>query len=373
VSVREIDTGQRRDVNRFIDFPFDLYAVCDEWVPPLVSSLRLAMNRQRHPFYNHSDAAFFIAERDGDVVGRVAVLDNARYNAYNKSKVAFFYYFDVIDDQDTAQELFDAAAAWARARGLEKLMGPKGMLRSDPYGVLIQGFEHRAAMSMPYNYPYYADLLTATGFEKEIDYVSGYVLGDHKLPDRLVALVDRIKERRGFWVKSFRSKAELRKWIPEIQRVNNAAFTDVWGYYPIDEAEVQMIGRQLLMVSDPHLMKIVMKDDQIAGFAFVFPDIGDTLKRVRGRLWPLGWIRILIALRRTERLLGNGVGLLPKYQGLGASALLYHAFRETVDADDASYCEFAQAMETNLKSLGDMNMLGVEWHKVHRVYRRSLQ
>ncbi|MGC9349606.1 MAG: GNAT family N-acetyltransferase [Anaerolineae bacterium] len=370
--VREIDTEDRSDVNRFIDFSFDLYEGCEQWVPPLVSSLRLAMDRRRHPFYHHSDAAFFVAELDGQVAGRIAALDNERYNAYNDAKVAFFYYFDVIHDQQVAQGLLDAAADWARSRGLEKLMGPKGPLRSDPYGILFQGFEYRAAMSMPYNYPYYADLLTAAGFEKEIDYVSGHISGSYELPERLVTLIDRIKTRRGFWVKSFETKRELRKWIPEIQRVNNAAFTDIWGYYPIDDAEVRMIGKQLLTIADPRLIKIVMKDDEIAGFAFLFPDVGETLRSIRGRLWPFGWIKVLIALHRTDRLLANGIGLLPKYQGLGASALLYHAFRETVDEDEANYCEIAQIMETNIKSLGDMNMLGVDWHKVHRVYRRSL-
>ena len=372
MTIREIETDHRRDVRRFVDFPFTLYENCPQWSPPLVSSVKLALNRSKHPFYSHSDAAFFLTEAEGDVVGRIAVLDNRRYNEYTGRSAAFFYYFDVVNNEHVARALFEAAAEWAAARGLKVLLGPKGLLRSDPLGILIEGFEHVAALSMPYNFPYYPKLIEAAGFEKDMDYISGYMNPEQKLPARMHELAGRVKERRGFWVKSFDTKRELREWIPEIQRVNNEAFTDVWGYYPIDDAEVQMIGDQLLTIADPRLIKLVMQDDEIAGFAFVFPDVTRALQATRGRIWPFGWIRLLIAMRRTDRLCGNGIGLLPKYQGLGASMLLYLELAKTVRERGASYCEIAQVMETNVKSLGDMNRVGVTWHKRHRLYRRSL-
>lgn len=371
IDIRIIDPTQRRDVNKFVDFAFTLYAGCEEWSPPLISSIKLAMNRRKHPFYNHSDAAFIIAERGGEVVGRVAVMNNRHYNDYNHSHVAFFYYFDSVDDVAVAQALFDEAEGWATAQGLTTILGPKGMLRADAPGILVEGFEHVAALGMPYNYAYYPQLMTAVGFEKEIDYLSGYMTEEHTLPDRVVRIVDKIKKRSGFWVKSFSSKRELRKWIPAIQRVNNEAFTDVWGYYPIDDAEVQMIGKQLLAVADPRLLKIVMKGDDIAGFAFIFPDITKTLQVIKGRMWPFGWARLMRALKKTQRLSGNGVGLLPEYQGLGATAVLYAEFESAMRQRNATWCEVAQAMETNIKSLGDMNAVGVTWHKRHRVYRRE--
>lgn len=372
VDIRILNTTKKRDVRKFVNFPFTLYEGCKQWSPMLVSAVKLAMNRRKHPFYHHSDAAFILAERDGEVVGRVAVLDNQRYNDYNKTKTAFFYYFDAVDDVAVVQGLFDKAAAWASTRGLRTLLGPKGMLRADAYGILVEGFDYVAALGMPYNYPYYADLMTAVGFEKEIDYLSGYLSEDYQLPDRIVELVEKVKKRSGFWVKSFTSKRELRKWIPAIQHVNNAAFTDIWGYYPIDDAEVQMIGKQLLSVADPRLLKLVMKGDEIAGFAFIFPDITEALQAVKGRLWPFGWVRVVRALKSTRRLNGNGVGLLPEYQGFGATALLYTEFERTVRQRNAEWCEVAQAMETNFKSLSDMNAVGVKWHKRHRVYRLVL-
>jgi GNAT superfamily N-acetyltransferase len=372
ITVRILNTKERSDVRKFVDFPFDLYSGCGQWSPTLFSTIKLAMNRKKHPFYKHSDAAFILAEEEGEVLGRIAVLDNHHYNTYNNSRVAFFYYFDAVDDADVAKVLFAKAEAWAAKRGLTSMLGPKGMLRADAYGILIEGYEYVAALGMPYNYDYYPELMTAAGYEKEMDYLSGYLSAETQLPERMFRLVDKVKERSGFWVKSFSSKRELRKWIPAIQRVNNEAFTNVWGYYPIDDAEVQMIGKQLLAIADPHLLKLVMKGDDIAGFAFIFPDITEALQATGGRLWPFGWVRILRAIRTTRRLNGNGIGLLPEYQGFGATALLYTELEKTLRQRDAAWCEIAQAMETNFKSLGDMNAVGVTWHKRHRVYRRVL-
>jgi GNAT superfamily N-acetyltransferase len=370
--IREIDTAVRRDVRRFVDFPFKLYAMCEQWSPPLVSSVKLALNRRRHPFYHHSDAAFYLAEEDGDVIGRIAVLDNRRYNDYTGRDAAFFYYFDAVNNESAARGLFEAAADWAANRGLRMLLGPKGLLRADPLGVLVEGYEHSAVLSMPYHYPYYATLIEASGLEKDVDYLSGYLVSEQTLPARMYRLADRVKERRGFWVKSFRSKRELRSWIPRIQKVNNEAFTDIWGYYPVGDEEIRMIGEQMLAVADPRLIKIVMQEEQIAGFALIFPDVTRALQATKGRLWPLGWIRILWAIRHTDRLCGNGIGLLPRYQGLGASMLLYLELVKAVRARGATRCEIAQVMETNIKSLGDMNRVGVTWYKRHRLYHMPL-
>ena len=373
IQLRKLLVEDKVEVKRFIDFPIDLYARCPQWVPPLASSVRTTLNRDKHPFYRHSEAEFFIAEDDrGELLGRIAVLANSHYNEYHDSRVAFFCYFDTVDDLHVAKRLFDAAQEWAGERGLETLMGPKGFLRSDGMGILIEGFEHRAAPGIPYTYVYYQDLVDALGFEKEIDYLSGYVEGDYDLPERFYQIAERVKERRGFWVKSFQSKRELRRWAPRIQRINNEAFTEVWGYYPLDDAETQMISKQLLTIADPRMLKVVMKNDEVAGFAFVYPDISAALRDTKGRLWPFGWIRLLREFKRTRRLSANGIGLLPKYQGVGANAVLYVELMKTLKAREFDFCDVAQVAENNQKSLGDMMAGGVQWYKRHRIYRRPI-
>jgi GNAT superfamily N-acetyltransferase len=372
LTVREIDTENRRDVRRFVDFPFELYRDSRLWSPPLRGDVRRALDRRKHPFYKRSEAAFFLAERDGRTRARIAVLLNRRYNDYTGKPAALFNWFDAEDDAEAAGAVLDAASAWARARGLTVLLGPKGMLRTDCPGILVEGFEYEAALGMTYNYDYYPRLLEAAGFVKEIDYLSGYLSQGYRLPDRLAVLVDKIRERTGLRVHTFRSKRELKRWIPALQRINNEAFGHVWGFYPIDEDEARTVGKQLLQVADPKLLNVVMKGDVIAGFLFVFRDISAALRATRGRLWPFGWIRIGWALKTSRRMSGNGVGLLPKYQGKGATALLYAEITRTLTAAKAVHCDIALALETNVKSLADMNAIGTTWYKRHRVYRRDL-
>jgi GNAT superfamily N-acetyltransferase len=372
ITAREIDTGNQRDVRRFVDFPFDLYRTSRLWSPPLRGGVRRVLDRTRHSFYRHSEAAFFVAEDGGRVKARVAVLENRRYNAYTGKPAALFNWFDAENDVEAARAVLGAAAAWAKARGLTVLVGPKGMLRTDCPGILVEGFEHEAALGMNYNYDYYPRLLEAAGFVKEIDYLSGYLAKGYGLPARMAGLVEKIRERSGLRVHTFRSKRELKRWIPALQEINNVSFGHVWGFYPIDADEARESGRQLLQVADPKLLSVVLKGDEIAGFMFVFRDVSAALRKTRGRLWPFGWVRILWSLKTSRRLSGNGIGLLPRYQGKGATSLLYAEMSRTLTAVKAVHCDVALALETNVKSLADMNAIGTDWYKRHRVYRRAL-
>jgi hypothetical protein len=372
MQIRKIDTSRASDARQFIDFPFDLYRNCPQWVPPMVSDVRLALNRADHPFYRHSRADFFVAEHRGETLGRVAVIDNQRYNHHHGRRTAFFYYFEVVEDLEVASALFDAAFDWARARGLGSMIGPRGLLRADGHGLLVDGFERRPAMGIPYNYPYHATFLRDIGFEKEIDFLSAHLSGDYDLPRRFYDIAEKVKRRRGYRVQSFTSKRELRRWVPDVQRVNNEAFTDVWGYYPIDEAEARAIADRFLAAADPRLIKLVMKNDQVVGFVIGYPDVSAGIQRARGRLWPLGWLHILLESKRTNWVNFNGVGLLPEHQGVGANAVLYTELAESVFEFNFDHADLVQVAENNIESMGEVNAVGGEWYKRHRIYRRKL-
>lgn len=370
--IRKIDTSRGGDVRQFVRLPFDLYRESDLWVPPIVHDMALALNRDKYPFYRHSEADFFLAEQGDRTVGRIAVIDNRRYNRYHKSKTGFFYYFETVEDETVAEGLVSAAADWARDRGLTLLIGPRGLLRADGHGLLVEGFGHRPAMGVPYNPAYYADLLEGLGFEKEIDFLSAHLAGDSDLPRRFYDIAERVKERRGFWVKSFDSKRELRRWVPEVQRVNNEAFPHVWGYYPIDEVEANAIADRFLAAADPRLIKLVMKEEEVVGFVIGYPDISAGIQRARGRIWPLGWLHLLLEMRRTTWINFNGAGILPKYQGVGANAVLYTELAKTVLDFGFEHADLVQVAENNIESRGEVGAVGGEWYKRHRIYRLAL-
>lgn len=366
-----VDTGSRRDVNRFINLPFRLYRDCKPWIPPLVDDVKLMLNRRKYPFYQHSDAAFFLAERDGAVVGRIAVLENRHYNEHWHSKTAFFYLFDAENDREAALNLFAEIEAWAKARGLNKIVGAKGFLQGDGLGVLVEGFEHHPAVGIPYNYPYYGELIEAAGYRKQRDFMSAYLPGDKALPPRMVEIAEKMMARRGFSIKSFDSKKELRTWIPRIVQTYNDTFVNNWEFNPITEAEGQVIGERLLSIADPKLIKLVMKGDVIAGFLFGFPDISEGIRRAQGRIFPFGWFWLLREFKRTRWLNLNGAGILAPYRGLGVNAILYAEMFNTIRQGNFEHADVVQ-MEESVLTLADAQTAGGQIYKAHRIYEKTL-
>jgi len=375
LAIEKIDTNNKAQVKRFVELPYKLYKDCPQWVPPLYTDAYLPLNRKKHPFFEHSEADFFIAVRDGEVIGRICAAENIPFNQYHKTKKAHFYAFESINDLEVARCLFDAAIDWAKARGMDTMIGPKGLSPFDGYGILAEGFEHRQMMTMMnYNYDYYPKLMEALGFEKEVDFVSCYLPADaFKIPERVERIAQRVLERGDLWVKKFKTKRELIQWAPQIGYAYNKAFIKNWEYYPFTEGDVKYAVDNVFLVADARLIKLVMHKDEIVGFLFAFPDVSSALQRAKGRLFPFGLIDILLEMKRTKTISGNGMGILPEFQGKGGNALLYYEMGKTVFGfNQFQHVEMTQVAETTRQMRADLkNLNGVEY-KNHRVYRKMI-
>ena len=374
VTVEKVDTQSRAQVRRFLKIPFALYANHPQWVPPLLTDIRTMMDRHKHPFYEHSDADFFIAVRDGRDVGRIAALENRRYNATHDTRQAQFYLFDCEDNAEAAGALFERVFEWAHRRGLDQVVGPKGFGALDGYGLLVEGFEHRQMMTMMnYNYEYYPRLVEALGFEKEVDFVSCYIEADaFRLPERIHRIAGRVKRRSSLTVQRFRSKRELVKWASRIGEAYNRAFVDNWEYYPLTEREIDFLVSNLLTVANPRLIKIITHGDDVVGFLFGFPDVSAALQRAKGHLYPWNIADLLVELRRTKWVALNGAGILPEFQGLGGNTLLYSEMENTIREFGFLHADLTQVAETAVQMRSDLVNLGGKPYKNHRVYVRRL-
>ncbi len=388
--IHEIDTHNRKQVRLFLDFPFRLYRDCPQWVPPMAGDARLQIDRQRHPYYRHSDASFLLATSNDTTVGRIAVLEHRHYTrasqtqpTASKAKAeegqatsaqgdAFFYLFDTVNDIEVAQALFEAAEAWARQRGLACLLGPLGFAAGDPTGLLVEGFEHRAAMGINYNYDYYARLVEACGFRKEFDLVSYQLTDRTEFPEKIHQLADRVKQRRGFRVVNFQSKQELQRLVPKIKQVYNETLGAMERNSPLTEDEIDTVAKRLIAVAEPELIKVVMREDEMVGFLFAFPDLSKAIRRCKGRLWPLGWFWLLLEYRRTRWVDLNGMAIVPQYQGLGANLVLYSEMAKTLQTGRFTDADLVQVRDNNPKMLAELERLGAPIYKRHRVYRKSL-
>lgn len=374
LSIEQVDTTKKSQVRRFIDVPFRLYKDCPQWVPPIRMDMFDTLNRNKHPFYEHSTADFFIAVRDGDDVGRIAVLENTSYNRYHESHTGQFYFFDCADDSEAAAALFGRAFEWSASRGLEKIVGPKGFSPFDGYGMLERGFEHRQMMNMMnYNYPYYLRLVEEAGFEKEVDFVSHYIeTTDFKMPERVHRIADRVRQRQNLRVLRFKNKRDLRRWADRIGRTYNESFIDNWEYVPLTEAEIKFVVDNIMLVANPKLIKIIAHEEKVVGFAFGWPDVSAAMQRSKGKLLPFGIIDLLIEMRRTKFMAGNGMGMLPDYQGRGGNALLYSEMEKTLTEFGFTECELTQVAESAEQMRKDLETLGGVPYKNHRVFKRTL-
>jgi hypothetical protein len=332
------------------------------------------LNKTKHPFYEHSDADFFIAERDGLPVGRLAVIENRSFNRYHETKTAQFYLFDCEEDQEACNHLFEQGFDWARQRGLTHIIGPKGFGPLDGYGILIDGYDHRQLMNMMnYNYPYYLQQLENLGFEKEVDFVSAMIDTEvFIIPERVHRIADRVRERGSLGVKKFKSKRELAQWAPKIGAAYNAAFVNNWEYYPLSQAEIKFVLDNILVVADHRLIKIITHGDDVVGFLFAFPDISAAMQRINGRVFPFGIIDLLLEMRRTNWVAINGAGILPEFQGRGGNALLYSEMINTLRDYNFRYADLTQVAETAVQMRSDLENLGGKIYKTHRVLRKSL-
>ena len=374
LEVEKIDTIDKTQVRRFVRIPFRLYANHPCWVPPILSEAEIQLDRKKHPFFEHSDGDFFIAKRDGRDVGRIAVLENKPFNEYHKVHKAQFYFFDCEDDQEAANALFERTFEWAKQRGLDTMVGPKGLSAFDGYGIQVEGFEHRQMMTMMnYNYDYYPRLVESLGFEKEVDFVSCYANTEtFQLPERVRRIAERVIKRGELSVYTFKDKNDLKSWAGRIGKMYNDTFIYNWEYYPLTQREIDFVLQTLLTVADPKLLKIILHKGDPIGFLFAFPDFSAALQRARGKLFPFGLIDILLEIRRTKWVSVNGAGVLPEYQGRGGNALLYYEMEKTVKDYRFKHADMTQVAETTRQMRADLINLGGKPYKNHRVYHKVL-
>ena len=373
MTIVQVDLADRKQVREFVDLPYQIYRECPQWVPPLAADEQLRLNPKRYPYYRHSAAAFFLAYVSGRPAGRLAVLDHRLYNEYHHEKTAFFYLFECEPDGGLASELFTRAFQWAGARGLDKMVGPKGFTALDGLGLLVKGFEHRPAFGIPYNLPYYPDLVEGLGFQRAAEILSGYLSPEGPFPERITLLAERLRERRDLAIAHFRTRRELRSMLLHLKDLYNAALEGTEGGIPITEAEVRSLADQMLWFADPSLIKMVMKADDPVGFLLAYPDISGALQKTQGRLLPLGWITILHELRATEWININGAGMLPPYRGSGGTAVLYSEMFKSVKARPRTrHVEVVQIGVENTQMQRELSNFGIEFYKVHRTYQRPL-
>jgi hypothetical protein len=257
------------------------------------------------------------------------------------------------------------------------LRGPLGFMAADGFGMLAKGFEHRPAVGIPYNHPYYPRLVETWGFQLEERVYSGYLSLPalrQNFPQKVLDVAEKVKQRYGFTVKAFNTKAEIRRWVaPRLAEIYNRALAHIAGDPPLRPEEVDAVYQGLELIADPKLLKFVLKGDEIVGFLFCFIDISEGIQKARGRILPFGWLPIMLEFQRTRWINLNGMGFLPEYHGMGGPALLYaELYKSLTEYPRFEHADIVQISEFNAKSLNELRKFGVDFYKTHHIYRRTL-
>lgn len=372
VSIREIPRGA--SMKPFIELSWKVNAGDPMWVPPLRMALEPVLDRSKHPFHQHADVAYFLAERGGEAVGRVAACVNHQYNQFHGDRTGFFGFFECIDDAGVAAALLDAAAGWLRARGRDLMRGPMNFSTNDEFsspGVLIDGFDTPPTVMMSHNPRYYGGLMDAAGMEKTKDLVAYWI--PPRIPERLQNAMERLAKRAGVTIRSVRMK-ELKSEVAKVQEVYNAAWSQNWGFVPMTAAEFDHMAKEMRPVVDADLVLLAEKEDgEPIGFLLALPDLNRAFKHLPdGRLFPFGLFKFLWQKRRidTARLLT--LGLKPGYQHLGLGAAMYTRLLQIGVAKGYKGAEGSWILEDNHEMCTALEKLGADKYKRYRVYDRVL-
>lgn len=363
----------KKNRRAFIQFPFSLYKDNPYWVPPIKMAMRQIF-KPNYPFYAYGDAAFFLTKNDnGEVIGRLAVANNHRYNAFHNTKTAFFYYFEVEKDEKIAEALFAKGFEWAQQQGLNRIIGPKGFMVLDGFGMLIEGYEYQPAFNQSYNPPYYQDFVESLGFEKVTDVFTGKIEPPFILPEKVSKAAKLVKKRLGLHAPLLTSKNDLRESMLKLKKLYNESLAGPAGNPPITDEDLDSMASQLMWIADPGLLKLLYKDNDPIGWLMAYPDIGSAIQRTQGRLFPFGWLQILLESKRSTWIDLNGYGIIEDYQRLGGTAILFNElYKSVIDSDHYKYVEALQFREENIKSLLEVANFTIEFHKTHRLYEKYI-
>jgi GNAT superfamily N-acetyltransferase len=365
----------RADRNAFIRFPWRIYRNDPAWVPPLILERKAFLDRKRHPFYLHGDAALFLAKRNGEVVGRIMASDDPNYNAEHQSNVGCFGLFDCVDDQDVAARLFEAAAGWVRQKGGQEIMGPIDYSTNYVCGLLIDGFQYPPTILTAHNPSYYADLIEKAGFSKAKDWYAWWFADPAKAAKRLQRIARRFQEREQITIRPGNLK-NIADESRRLRQIYNRAWQQNWGFVPFTEAEFEFMQKEMRPLLVPEFVWLAEAGGEPAGFVLCLPDINVVLQKIDGRLtrfgFPIGLIKLLYYKSRLKKARLVALGVIEEYRRAGVAETLVLRIVEEAMIKRGFTGELSMTLEDNFLVNRFVEAIGAQRYKTYRIYRRSL-
>ena len=373
IEVSEVTSRRERD--EFIKFQWQIYASDSAWVPPLIIERKKFLDRKRHPFYRHGDAALFLARKNGRIAGRIMASDDPNYNLLHGTNVGCFGLFECIEDREVAAALFDAAASWLRKKGRTELMGPIDYSTNYVCGLLIDGFQFPPTILTAHNPPYYCELIENCGFTKAKDWYAWWFADPSKAATHLRRLATRLRTRWPVRIRSANFK-NLRDESRRLREIFNQAWERNWGFVPFTEAEIEFMSEELKPLILSEFAWVAEIDNEPVGFTLALPDINVVLRDLNGRLTrfglPTGLIKLLRYKRRAQKGRLIALGVVQKYRRAGIAEMLVLRVMEETMIKRGITGELSMTLEDNFMINRFIEAIGAERYKTYRIYTRSI-
>jgi GNAT superfamily N-acetyltransferase len=367
--------SSRKEMSTFIKFPYKLYKNHPYWVPPLLIEQKDLVDVKRNPFYKHSEAEFYLAYKNGEVVGRIAAILNHNHNKFHNENIGFFGFFECVNDKDVSAKLFETVENWARQKGLTEIRGPVNPSTNDSCGILVEGFDKPPCIMMPYNYEYYPELCESYGFEKARDLYSYYISQEMLTPKVMQKLergVELVLKRKGATIRTV-DLNKLDEEIKKVKEIYNNAWSKNWGFVPLTDDEINHIAKALKQIVVPEIVFFAEVDGKPVGFSLSVPDINQALKHLKnGRLLPFGIFKLMKEMKKITMIRVLIMGLIHEYRLSGIDAAFYYYTIKNGIAKGFSAAELGWVLEDNEPMKRVAEHVGAVPYKKYRIYSKKL-
>jgi GNAT superfamily N-acetyltransferase len=354
-------------LKQFVELPYRLYRGYPHWVAPLRIAVKELLDREKHPFYKDAEAEFFIAQKDGEVVGRVAAIVDKAHNRFHEENAGFFGFFECVNDPAVADALLQRARRWVFDRGAKFLRGPVNPSTNYECGILVEGFDSDPMVMMTYNPEYYPALLERVGLRKCKDlwaWLSNANVIDMK---KIGRVADKATRSNGVTVRPI----DMKNFDADVERVweiYNAAWERNWGFIPMSKEEFKLQGKEMKQILKPELVLIGEVEGRVVGFALALPDINQALKPARGKLLPTGIIKILYYQRLVKSVRVLALGVVEEYRSSGLAAGFYATLVRNARKLGYGDCEMSWTLEDNVLMNRSLEVMGAKRYKTYRIY-----
>jgi len=366
----------KREIKAFIRFPFDLYRSEPLWVAPLNSERRKMLDRSSNPFFEHAEAEYLTAWRDGRMVGRMSAHVDNNLNEFQDNRWGLFGFFECEDDQEAADALLKAGAEWLKERGRDRMIGPMSFTTNDECGILVDGFDKPPSILTDWTMPYYPKLLEASGFVKAMDTFMWSLRVDQRdsVHPAIWQMADEVKTKYGITVRPMRTN-DLEREVERFLEVYDEAWEKNWGFVPLNHAEARHYAKALKPILDDNWAFIAEHDEsgEVVGASLTLPDFNQVLVKLNGRLLPFGWIKALWLTRKIDRVRVFALGVKRDWQHTGIAAKMYALHFDSAERTPQSWGETGWILESNVPMNRAMQGMGGEITRRYRIYELLLE